>query len=443
MMELASIEQNPESTAISQTLEDYLTYVARSGNALFSWNRIKPLFKAKLKLVIQEFHDSSPTDDLLKQPNVDIFKFDQMKQRIFEQLESYSGIPFTVQRLCELLVQPKRHYKRTDKFMRGLEKIMLVVSTIDPNPAINGDTDTSQDSDESRTTLVLSQESPSKRPRLSLLSEEPGPCDSADEALALQAVTVEEVPSIDSSDSCKSNGIEDISTAEAEAETQDEPEEMSAGEENMDIDTECTSSQARLIVSEAGASSEKPAESVDGVESSAGVSGEAATDNMDIEPEVSDGVSTTETADTERAEAKENEAQQPSEEESGELHSSSEETPALPEVPETNSEAEPVDTGPEEVSRDDEDREVAPAVTDSPLENVQSSEERSESDSAVREDSGAADSSDEVTPTVVHTSDITETVTCSDTSPESGPSKTNPSPDTPDNSSPDQSLQQD
>ena len=64
----------------------------------------------------------------------------------------------------------------------------------------------------------------------------------------------QEVPSIDSSDSCKSNGMEDISTAEAEAETQDEPEEMSAGEENMDIDTECTSSQTRLVVSEAGAS---------------------------------------------------------------------------------------------------------------------------------------------------------------------------------------------
>ena len=61
----------------------------------------------------------------------------------------------------------------------------------------------------------------------------------------------------------------------------------------------------------------------------------------------------------------------------------------------------------------------------------------------MREDSGAADSSDEVTPTVVDTSDITETVTCSDTSSESGPSKTSPSPDTPDNSSPDQSLQQD
>ena len=31
--------------------------------------------------------------------------------------------PFLSQRLCELLTQPKRHYKRVDKFMRGLEKV--------------------------------------------------------------------------------------------------------------------------------------------------------------------------------------------------------------------------------------------------------------------------------------------------------------------------------
>lgn len=31
--------------------------------------------------------------------------------------------PFTVQRLCELINEPKRHYKRCDKFLRGIEKV--------------------------------------------------------------------------------------------------------------------------------------------------------------------------------------------------------------------------------------------------------------------------------------------------------------------------------
>jgi len=136
MMELATLEKNPQVDTISQTLDDYLGYVAKSGNALFAWSKVKPLFKRKLELIIKEFVEESPTENLPRQPNVEMFSFDQMRERIFEQLESYTGVPFTVQRLCELMVEPRKHYKRTDKFMRGLEKIMLVVSTIDPNPKV-------------------------------------------------------------------------------------------------------------------------------------------------------------------------------------------------------------------------------------------------------------------------------------------------------------------
>ena len=47
-------------------------------------------------------------------------------EKIFEQLDSFTEIPITVQTLCELMVAPKKHYRGTDKFMRGLEKNMLV-----------------------------------------------------------------------------------------------------------------------------------------------------------------------------------------------------------------------------------------------------------------------------------------------------------------------------
>ena len=56
---------------------------------------------------------------------VNIYMF---QDKVFEQLESFAGIPFTIQRIAELLTTPKRHYRRTDKFMRALEKNMLVVS---------------------------------------------------------------------------------------------------------------------------------------------------------------------------------------------------------------------------------------------------------------------------------------------------------------------------
>lgn len=190
LMELSALEKNPQTTAISRCLDEYLAHVAKTGNALFAWNKVKPLFKRKLEMIIQDFQETSPTDSLPRQPNVEVFKFDQMKERVFEQLESYTGIPFTVQRLCELMVQPKKHYKRTDKFMRGLEKVMLVVSTVDPNP-VPGEPEAECEAGASS----LETESPSKRIRLSSAQDtEAGPCDSADEAglsVAGAAVAVE------------------------------------------------------------------------------------------------------------------------------------------------------------------------------------------------------------------------------------------------------------
>jgi serine/threonine-protein phosphatase 4 regulatory subunit 2 len=35
--------------------------------------------------------------------------------------------------MCELLIKPTGHYNRIDKFLRGLEKCIMVVTTIDPD----------------------------------------------------------------------------------------------------------------------------------------------------------------------------------------------------------------------------------------------------------------------------------------------------------------------
>lgn len=66
-----------------------------------------------------------PCIDLPQCPNVDQFNFETMKSTLLERLELFHAAPFTVQRLCELLIDPKKHYSRLDKFMRALEKNIL------------------------------------------------------------------------------------------------------------------------------------------------------------------------------------------------------------------------------------------------------------------------------------------------------------------------------
>lgn len=122
LMELnhfANRKAPPDS--LPDILEDYLVFVAKTGTTYFPWPKIKPLFRAKLQNVMTEFSPNPESEEFPAVPNVDQFSFSACKDKVFQQLDCFNGIPFTVQRLCELLTAPKKHYKRTDKFMRALE----------------------------------------------------------------------------------------------------------------------------------------------------------------------------------------------------------------------------------------------------------------------------------------------------------------------------------
>lgn len=131
LLELNNYEKQT-TLEIPSLLESYLKFVANSGCTHFPWNKIKRLFRVKLEHVIKEYFEASPVEDIPPMPNVDVFNFSNVKDKVFEQLESFAGIPFTIQRIAELLTTPKRHYRRTDKFMRALEKNILVVSHTEP-----------------------------------------------------------------------------------------------------------------------------------------------------------------------------------------------------------------------------------------------------------------------------------------------------------------------
>uniref|UniRef100_A0A8D2FGZ3 Protein phosphatase 4 regulatory subunit 2 n=1 Tax=Theropithecus gelada TaxID=9565 RepID=A0A8D2FGZ3_THEGE len=57
--------------------------------------------------------------------------------QILKIVAGFNGIPFTVQRLCELLTDPRRNYTGTDKFLRGVEKNVMVISCVYPSSEKN------------------------------------------------------------------------------------------------------------------------------------------------------------------------------------------------------------------------------------------------------------------------------------------------------------------
>lgn len=123
-----------KTKTIPQELNEYLAYVARTGDPVYQWSLVKSLFKEKLLNVITDFYDTTPGLDIPPYPNVDPFNYDTMKNSLLERLDSFTSAPFTVQRICELLTCPRKQYNRVDKFMRAIEKNILVVSTREPGP---------------------------------------------------------------------------------------------------------------------------------------------------------------------------------------------------------------------------------------------------------------------------------------------------------------------
>ncbi|KAH0554352.1 serine/threonine-protein phosphatase 4 regulatory subunit 2 [Cotesia glomerata] len=119
---------------IPRELEDYLCFVAKTGDPVYQWSLIKPLFREKLVRVMTDFYENCPALDLASSPNLEHFNYDIMKCNLLELLESFASAPFTVQRICELLTSPRKEYNRVDKFMRAIEKNILVVSTKEPGP---------------------------------------------------------------------------------------------------------------------------------------------------------------------------------------------------------------------------------------------------------------------------------------------------------------------
>ncbi|XP_074538534.1 serine/threonine-protein phosphatase 4 regulatory subunit 2-like [Halichoeres trimaculatus] len=119
-------------------LEQFLCHIAKTGQPMIPWSQFKAYFMFKLEKVMDDFHASTPEQRGQHNPNVEYVPFEDMKKRILKIVDGYNGIPFTIQRLCELLTDPKRNYSGTDKFLMGLEKNVMVVSCVHPTSEKNG-----------------------------------------------------------------------------------------------------------------------------------------------------------------------------------------------------------------------------------------------------------------------------------------------------------------
>lgn len=123
--------------SVTPELEQLLEHIAKTGRTVFPWHLLKPLISFKLEKVLNDFFESNPiANPYLSEPITKMHDFYPIVQKLIGNLNCFSGIPFTIQRLCELITQPRKHYRTSDKFLRGVEKNLMVVSTVQPDGSL-------------------------------------------------------------------------------------------------------------------------------------------------------------------------------------------------------------------------------------------------------------------------------------------------------------------
>ena len=116
----AFAEQKTWTPALDQVLGE----VGSTGYSQFDWPQLKMVISAKLEAVCAEYHAAKqPTD--LPEP------YEEVLERLLTLLADFPNAPFTVQRLCELLIDPHRIYATSmRKVTSALEKLLTVSSTV-------------------------------------------------------------------------------------------------------------------------------------------------------------------------------------------------------------------------------------------------------------------------------------------------------------------------
>ncbi|XP_021730923.1 serine/threonine-protein phosphatase 4 regulatory subunit 2-A-like isoform X2 [Chenopodium quinoa] len=120
-------ESDPRLSA--EEVKGVLEIIASTGKFWHEWDELKNMLLFQLKQILSEYPEAKIPDD---QQNSSLGEsYTQLVKSLEEALFSFlDGPPFTLQRLCEILLDAQTIYPNLSKLALALEKNLLVTSTL-------------------------------------------------------------------------------------------------------------------------------------------------------------------------------------------------------------------------------------------------------------------------------------------------------------------------
>ncbi|RIA97679.1 PPP4R2-domain-containing protein [Glomus cerebriforme] len=128
----SSQPQTPKEQELSKhsTVSEELTLVFKS----VSWSKVMRIIRERLEKTCQESNIQIAINGDNEKHKTDVENY---KQTINQLLDNFEGPPFTIQRLSELILMPFQHHKTLIKWLRAVEKVLTVQSSLDAFPSIS------------------------------------------------------------------------------------------------------------------------------------------------------------------------------------------------------------------------------------------------------------------------------------------------------------------
>ncbi|TKA57483.1 hypothetical protein B0A53_00714 [Rhodotorula sp. CCFEE 5036] len=104
------------------TFDALLEQTATTNIVDADWSILKDMIKHKLAETITNFLAMGPPWPLAPEDAL------QARERAYDTLDSFGGAPFTIQRLCELTLYPRRQYTSLPKYLRAVNRVLSVTS---------------------------------------------------------------------------------------------------------------------------------------------------------------------------------------------------------------------------------------------------------------------------------------------------------------------------
>ncbi|CAG9460431.1 unnamed protein product [Pedinophyceae sp. YPF-701] len=114
---------------LTPALVGVLAEVATTGLIRYPWRCVRPILEDMIIKRLTEFEEGETIEVGPPRPIPDEFRAGPASKRIIQALRAFEkDAPFTLQRLCEVAVEPGRQYARLEKLAFALEKLTWVTS---------------------------------------------------------------------------------------------------------------------------------------------------------------------------------------------------------------------------------------------------------------------------------------------------------------------------